>query len=409
MIQISLASLHFKEYEASPTADGNYDFTIIVRRMEWSNLVEFFAFDTDVYGSLSFAIAITIFVMVYFLKQTLDTAGWNVVVPRPDLKLLAYFMANGLPVMAGWVYSIAPPMTLVMVVYLLFDKSNLGIYLFDRYTGNSNVYGELTSNVIQKYRSGRIGLVLLIIGLYVVFRGVNLLIPSSEKTVSPETRRLRSRVLFNYMMFCGLMLGVVTFSRTDTFKGFPQFAIVLKQVINFFISAYIQKNIPAISHNLSPKVVADMVIKTMALGSVGYLNYVSTNLTLVVSTIAGVIMTPLIDSVMVSNKDFIEDISRRFKRLIGAFYTTVTGAELNFAASSNDSDNEPYDAGEVKSMLDALQHKSRNSILILSQLLTLPYTVFVMMFSTMIGIPDDFGGRGEWIGREDFARRRDTF
>jgi hypothetical protein len=188
----------------------SYDFFVEYSGLDWLDLINTFSFGADVYAVLFAAVgALALFcIMIFWFFHRLRLMlgfGRGKFDDIPDLKFVAYSLTVLPSSLKGTMLAMLVIVFALMINYALFVSA----YPFENINGDYGYVLNLTPDVQQQYRIGRLGACISTTAMCVLYFGSKMYIP--ERAVFGMTSSMWSPVVWKrmHMMFTSVGLAVL--------------------------------------------------------------------------------------------------------------------------------------------------------------------------------------------------------
>eukprot|EP00753_Platysulcus_tardus_P011265 PLAT3280.30.p1 GENE.PLAT3280.30~~PLAT3280.30.p1 ORF type:complete len:2152 (+),score=1031.51 PLAT3280.30:343-6456(+) len=389
--QLAQANIYFDNFVDPGEADKSYTFEFSWLPLAYWGLVDSFTLPSYVYSALTVITGFGLLAGVMMLWWRLSR--YSIVIPRPKLSIANYRRTVVQPAIKGFTYSMVPIMTILVLAFQMLDDDALGSYLLDNVRGNVNDFKFLSLSRKTIYRTGRYGLVFTVIGLYVLRAGAAAIVPDRQKKGAARSSYrpiawLRNRVILNMLWFCSVFVGLVIFSRTEFYK---KNIIIMNPAVKGFavaVGILVRLQLPDKLVQSPFQMCQQTVIKTMSLGTVGFVAFTVNYVMTVVSGMAGRVGATFAKRLLQRNKPRIERVVGAAKRMAASF-SKKAEEEIEEEEFKPEPDHVEKRLEHVR---EAIIDMFKNSNTTVSQMFTFPFTLFVWSYSEQLQIETKFGG-----------------
>jgi len=228
--QVFLAEVHFKEFDSS--SDRTYDFTFVYYALSWKQCLDLFAYEDYTYYIFVGVLCLIILmpVVVYWGINYV----FSRVLPRPPLKVRLYLM-EAVKGFKGVMMALFPCLVLVCVPVYLFRNSESIKTIPGSYDETQTLEEENSQESVRilQYQNGRTGLVLFLVGWYILYRTSYLMFPSECLTYEDpqelkfQNRRLRGLYLWRVLSVLLFCVAIHQFAKSEVYSEYQFLFIVV--------------------------------------------------------------------------------------------------------------------------------------------------------------------------------------
>ena len=399
---LSTARIYMCDFETSrlKEMDDNgmkrlpYKFEFTLYPESYFLLLQEFTLSFEIYIMASFFLGAALCVTIIFVFWP-----WAICcdanLPRRKLGVRRYITGQSLVALRGSFYVILPSMVVLVVLAILFMQTigpsrfkitGLGGYIFFNFNGNVEEKVMLTTSVRNAYKGGRIGFALAIIGFYYLISGANKIVETfpAKKTALGRMRHanstmMKNRIILILSLFTAAEAFFVILSRTKAFaQQVTLFTLLIKVLENVFKKLVIEKYLPEVMVQAPFMIVSQVVIRTMSLGTAQFVAFAQTYLMLVGVQVVQRIVVPM--------------VLRIVERIV-----KPTVAKIMAKIKPPDEDAEipapPPGTKEFQQDIIAIDDIAKGANLFLSQVFSVPFYLFVLIFVEQLSIKAFYGNR----------------
>ena len=371
-----------------------YTLRFVMNPFSFLDVLDNFGFDIIINVIFTTIVAIFVLIIVILLR-TYGKAN-TVVIPRPPLAINLYFINIVKPALSGVVLFIGPLYVLLGILYLVFKL----LKVLEPWDANNSVSDELTIALVQQFNYQRFGVLFFVSGVYILVRASRAVVPIPQKeqigTFSQQSW-FKTHFLFCKVLFIIFQCGIVLFTKMAVFKeNVNTLNYVLLGVQAGFMNI-MTAMLPDLLLMTSFQMVKQLIAKTCSLGVAPFTGFLIQYL---IQLATSIITRAILPTVMKVVNRIVEQLktNRSLKRcglnLLYRFMPTKAdeldrGMRTGGAALKS---RGAYKGAEILMLELAVKDLNTNAVLFVAAIFSPLFILFIVMFSTELGISTDFGG-----------------